>query len=299
VAKPTIAIVGPGALGCALAEALAGAGYEIREIVTRDNAASLRRARVLARAVGAQAAALPQARFDAQIIWLCVPDDAIVNVARTLSRRRDMAWRGKIVLHSSGALASDLLAPLRARGASCGSVHPMMTFVRSKAKGKRKKAKELEPMRGVWFGVEGDARAVRVGSAIARDLGGIVVPVKAANKALYHALGSFSSPMVIATLALAERIGREAGLSRRAVQALIRPILRRTIENYLTDGAAAAFSGPLRRGDVTTVRAHLRSLPRVPGAAEAYRALVRASLRTLPVGKRRQIEKLLWLSAQT
>ena len=137
------------------------------------------------------------------------------------------------------------------------------------------------------------AAATRVARRIALDMGGKVLRIEPRNKALYHALGSFSSPMLIAVLALAERIAAEAGVPARARGELMRPILMRTMENYVRRGPAAAFSGPLVRGDVTTIRAHLASLGRVPGALEVYKALVRSAVKTLPVGKRKEIEKLV------
>jgi predicted short-subunit dehydrogenase-like oxidoreductase (DUF2520 family) len=279
--KPTIALIGPGNLGSALAHALVAAGYRIDEIVARDTPASQRRARALARAVKSTARSLDDARLDSAAVWLCVSDDAIAGCARELAKRG--GWKGKTVLHSSGALSSALLSPLRRRGAATATLHPMQSFVRT-SRGE---------MRGIWFGVEGDAAAVRLARKIALDLGGHVLRIDRRNKALYHALGSFSSPMIVAVLALAEQVAREAGVPRRARRGLIEPILLRTVKNYIRRGPAAAFSGPLVRGDVTTIRAHVASLGRVPGALDVYRALVRSAIQTLPVGKRAEIEKLV------
>ena len=283
--KPTIALIGPGNLGSALAHALVAAGYRIDEVIARDTPASQRRARVLARAVKSTARTLQSAKFNSRIIWLCVSDDAIAACARDLAKRG--GWKGKTVLHSSGALSSALLSPLRRRGAVIATLHPMQSFVRT-SRGE---------MRGIWFGVEGDAAAVRTARRIALDLGGHVLRIDPSNKALYHALGSFSSPMIVAVLALAERIASEAGVPPRARRGLIEPILRRTFKNYIRGGPAAAFSGPLVRGDVTTIRAHLASLGRVPGALDVYKALVRSAIRTLPVGKKAEIEKLVGRSS--
>jgi predicted short-subunit dehydrogenase-like oxidoreductase (DUF2520 family) len=281
--KPTIAIIGAGNLAGVLAQSLHHAGYRIDEIISRPARNSRRHARKLAEEVGATPRSLSEALLQSDVVWLCISDDAIAGCAHTLSRRRE--WKGTIALHSSGALSSELLAPLRSRGAAVGSLHPMMTFVRG--------GRARQTMQGVWFGVEGDAAAVRVARRIVRDLGGSLLTVRKENKALYHALGSFSSPMVVATLALAERIAREAGIRARSARAIMAPIVRRTLDNYLENGAAAAFSGPLARGDVTTIREHVKALRRVPGALDVYRALVRSALGSLPMGNRRRIEALL------
>jgi len=104
--KPDIAIIGAGTLAAALARTLQQSGHRVLEIVSRDNAESLRRATALARRVKAMPAMLSRAAFSAEIVWICVPDDAIAEVARHLSGRD---WKRKIVVHSSGALGSDVL----------------------------------------------------------------------------------------------------------------------------------------------------------------------------------------------
>ncbi len=278
--KPSLAIIGPGALGSALCLALHDRGYPIHELVARD-AAAVRRARKLATRIGAEATTLARATLGADVIWLCVADDAIAPVARRLARRGH--WRGKTVLHSSGALSSALLAPVQRRGAAIASLHPMMTFVRGVP----------AAFHGVSFAVEGEAVAVRLARRVGQDLGGRVIQVRPEAKPLYHALGSFSSPMIVAVLTVAEELAKTAGISQRQAHALMRPILTKTSNNFFTRGAAGAFSGPLLRGDVTTVREHLRAMRAVPGASEVYRALIRWALRSLPVANPQQIAALL------
>lgn len=279
--RPTISLIGSGNIASALAPALRAAGYRIQEIVSRDGPRSRRRARSLARRVGATVTVLPSARLQSGLVWFCVSDDAIASCARALASATD--WEGKIALHSSGALSSGELAALRRRGAAVASLHPMMTFVPGSA----------PSLAGVSFAVEGDPVAVRAARRIARQVGGNVFTIRPQAKVLYHALGSFSSPMVVATLVMAERIARAAGIPPAQAKKVMRPILRRTIENYLQHGAAAAFSGPLQRADLTTVRQHLQALKKVRGAREVYVRLARAAIQTLPVRDRRALEKIL------
>jgi len=278
VAKPTIALVGAGNLARALARALQDAGYRVTTVVARNRAESRRRARALARQVQARVLSRQDA-IPGDILWICVTDDAIASTAAELAGK----WKGRVALHSSGALTSDLLAPLRRRGAAVASLHPMMTFV----------GRSSPSLSGISFAVEGDPAAVRVARRIARDLGGSVFDIAKEGKTLYHAMGSFSSPLLIATLAMAEQIGQAAGLPRRSIPGIMQPILRQTLENYFRGGAARAFSGPIVRADVETVRRHLRALKKVPGARDIYLALARSALDTLPVRNRSALRKIL------
>jgi predicted short-subunit dehydrogenase-like oxidoreductase (DUF2520 family) len=309
-AKPSIAIIGPGALGSALALALHKAGYPVAAIMARPS--SMARAHKLARRIGSRAVALEapgtlrraarnemsatdtgatdSAAPDAGIFWICVPDDAIAGCASALASTMRSGWKWKkadwkrrTVLHSSGALGSSELSTLRRLGASVGSVHPMMTFASSGA----------HSFSGVPFALEGDRRAVGQARAIARALGGEVLALRPRDKALYHLWGFMSSPLLLTLLFTAEGVGAVAGIPRRRGRSLLAPMLRQTVENYERHGAAASLTGPLVRGDVETIRKHIRALRRVPQALEVYPALARAATRSLPVKNRREIQLLL------
>ena len=279
--RPSITLIGAGNLAHALGPALRTAGYTIDAIAARETASSRRRAAMLARSVGARSIPLAQITPQSDIIWLCHTDDALAQTARQLAAKP--GWTGRIVFHSSGALSSDVLAPLRRKGAHVASLHPMMTFVPGAA----------PRLREVPFAVEGDPAAVSAARAIIKALGAEAFAIEKKLKTLYHALGSFSSPLIVATLVTAERVGRAAGLSAVQTRKLMAPILRQTLRNYEERGAAAAFSGPIKRGDLNTVRRHLRELKRVPGASEVYRALVKSALMDLPSAKRRELIRLI------
>ncbi len=219
--------------------------------------------------------------MDSDVVWIAVPDDAIANVAERLADSQP--WKDKVVFHSSGALTSDELASLRTRGAKVASVHPMMTFVRS----------AVSQMAGVAFAVEGDAVAVRAAKLLVVRLGASAFTIRKQDKVLYHAFGSFASPLVIALMTSLEEVAHAAGVSRRDVKPIMLPLLWQTLNNYLEHDAAAAFSGPLVRGDVATVRRHLRELKKLPDARAVYVALARAALKRLPGKNKVQMEREL------
>jgi predicted short-subunit dehydrogenase-like oxidoreductase (DUF2520 family) len=270
-----IKIVGAGNLGSALATSLRRAGYVIDQIVFREGRASRRKAAALARKVRARAVAMARLKIEAEIVWLCVPDDAIALVAGALAHKAD--WRKKVVLHSSGARSSSELVALRRRGAAVASVHPMMTFV----------AGSQPSFVGVPFTMEGDAAAVRASRAIVKELGGKAYAIRAQDKVAYHAWGTFASPLLTALLATTEQVAATASISRREAKARMLPILQQTLANYAALDAASSFSGPIVRGDVETIRRHLRVLAKLPAAKEVYVALARAAVQFLP-GKHKQ-----------
>ncbi len=277
---PTVSFVGAGSLTSGLSVRLREAGFVIDEIVVRSRRESLSRARAVAKKCGAHAASMDDATYAADVIWFAVSDDALADCAQAASTHGN--WRGKIVLHSSGALTSDVLSALQKREAKVASLHPMMTFVKT----------EAPRLQGVAFAVEGDRAAVVLARRIAEDLGGEVFTVKKSAKPLYHAFGAFLSPLLVAQLTAAEEVARMAGVPPSMMAKSMTPIILRTLENYFAEGGAKAFSGPLLRGDVETIRRHTKALGK-SGAAKVYRALARYAVAKLPVKERKALERVL------
>lgn len=257
--RPTIAIIGMGRLGTALFRRLTEAGYSVKGLSRKRGVAPV---------------------LSADVFWFCVPDGATAGAADSFSQ---FQWRGKFAFHSSGVLSSDALKSLRNAGARVASVHPLMSFVKG----------SVPELSGVTFAVEGDASAVRVARKIIRDLGGRAVAIKKQDKVAYHAFATMICPLLVSLLAASEKAAALAGMSAAESRRRMLPIIQQTIRNYEKFGPAAAFSGPIVRGDVQTIREHLNALSKVPAAKSAYAALVRAALDFLPTHNCRQIADLL------
>ncbi len=275
--KPRIAIVGLGNLGAALALSLRRAGYTIEVLLSRGKSAG--KARILAKQIGARILDSPL-KLEADIVWFCVPDAEIAYAARSLEK---ISWKGRVAFHSSGALTSDELDVLRHKGAAVASVHPLMTFVRG----------SRPTLAGVPFAIDGDARAARIARSVVRTLGGKSYPVRKKDKAAYHAWATFASPLFTALLVTSEQVARLAGVPAKAAKQRMIPILLQTLVNYATYDAASAFSGPIIRGDVETIRKHLRVLRKTPVAREVYEALAHAALEYLPAKNAKSLKQLL------
>jgi predicted short-subunit dehydrogenase-like oxidoreductase (DUF2520 family) len=275
--RPRIAIVGLGNLGSALALSLRRAGYAIEVLLSRGKSAG--KVRTLAKKIGVQIPDSPL-ELKADIVWFCVPDSQIARAARSLAK---ISWKGRVALHSSGALTSDELAVLRREGAAVASAHPLMTFVHE----------SHPPLAGVPFAIEGDARAARIARSLVRTLGGKSYPVRKKDKAAYHAWATFASPLLTALLVTSEQVARLAGVQAKAAKQRMIPILLQTLVNYATYDAASAFSGPVIRGDVETIRKHLRILRKTPVAREVYKALAHAALEYLPARNAKSLKQAL------
>jgi predicted short-subunit dehydrogenase-like oxidoreductase (DUF2520 family) len=279
--QKTVSIVGPGRLGSALALNLHRAGWKIDRLVIRSGSRKLPTLSRLARPIRADVTALGSSALASRLIWITVPDDVISKVTLHLAKKQD--WHGKVVFHSSGALTSDVLDPLRQQGAAVASVHPGMTFV----------SKSVPTMEGVPFGIEGDRTAVRLAKRIVADLGGTAITIRKENKVFYHAFDTFASPMLIGLMAALQQVGEAAGIPQSSVRTMAGPLLRRTLENYLEHGAASSLSGALVRGDIATIRRHLEALEAKPHARDVYLALARIVVKELPVRNRRGLERAL------
>ncbi len=280
-------MVGAGRLATFLAVALRSAGFTITEVIARDLPGSRRRARALAARVGARGVTADSAALDARLLWFCVPDgqirDAASALAAHLAARPHKNIKVPIALHSSGALSSRELDPVRAAGAAVASVHPLMTFV----------AGAHPSLTGVPFVIEGDDPAKRVARRMVRELGGESFSLPKSRKAAYHAWATLTSPLLLAFLVTLEEAALGAGFTRQDARRKSLPIIRQTLENYSRLGPARSFSGPLIRGDAETVAKHLAVLKKHRGAREVYVALARAALRGLPVKNREKIKRLL------
>jgi predicted short-subunit dehydrogenase-like oxidoreductase (DUF2520 family) len=176
-----------------------------------------------------------------------------------------------------------VLARLGDVGASVASAHPLMTFV----------SISKSELHGVPFAVEGDSKALAIISAVIKSIGGKPFRIGVEEKPAYHLFGFFSSPALVALIAAAQQVGELAGFDRRKSRKLLEPIVRQTIDNLFRSNPQQAFSGPLRRGDIATLRKHLDVLQGRPDLLTLYKSLSNIALTQLPVTNVDALKKLI------
>jgi predicted short-subunit dehydrogenase-like oxidoreductase (DUF2520 family) len=267
VGKKSIAIIGAGAVGGAIAAAVHKRLYNVGALFTKHRHHSNRLPSGI-RSIysGADCAKLPD---ETQVVLVAVADDEICHVVEKLDSAAGFSWRSVVVLHTSGALSSDVFSPLRKRGAICGSLHPLQSFPRTLPVKKRK-----ELLFDIYWGVEGEKEAVREAKRIVSFFRGRVLMLHPDTKALYHAACVCVSNYVATLLGMAEEIGVKSGIERKVFLQSVGPLIMTSMKNVLARSPAKALTGPIERGDERTVRRHIEDLRRlVPNLLDTYAAL--------------------------
>jgi predicted short-subunit dehydrogenase-like oxidoreductase (DUF2520 family) len=258
----TLAIVGAGRVGRALGRRLRELGWTIGTVVTRSEPSARSAMRFIG--AGKPEAGLSRRVLLSSVILIAVPDSQIATVAAELARMGAEELRGHVVLHTSGALDSSLLQPLREHGAAIGSMHPLQTFT----------GVAVPPLEGKLFAIEGDLVAVRIARKIARELGAAPTPIEPKKKPLYHAAGALAAGHTLVVVESAVQLLMSLGIKRSEALRALLPMTRQVLQNYERLGPRAAWTGPLARGDYEIVAKHLNVLQDYsPEYKQAYEAL--------------------------
>jgi predicted short-subunit dehydrogenase-like oxidoreductase (DUF2520 family) len=261
--KLSVAVIGAGRVGAVLAAGLRQAGHEIAAVAGESAASRLRIETLLPGITVAKPTAVARA---ADLVLLTVPDDALDNVVRMLVASQALR-AGQTIVHTSGRHGMAVLQPAVDIGAVGIAMHPALTFTGTDL--------DLPRLAGCAYGVTCPASQQAVAKSLVDDLGGRVVWVDEADRALYHAALAHGANHLSTLVTQAMTLLRQAGSSDPA--ATLRPLLSAALDNAL-DYGDAALTGPVVRGDVETVRAHLRTLlARSPATVESYTVMARAT----------------------
>jgi predicted short-subunit dehydrogenase-like oxidoreductase (DUF2520 family) len=263
--RPRIGIVGAGHAGLALGVAFSRAGWPVAGVASRDPANRARFTRLVASARPVERA---QELVDGvDIVFVTVPDDAIPDVAASIR-----LYGGQAIVHTSGALPADVLSPSLAAGTSAGGFHPLVAFADLE--------RSLEALAGATVALESDDESLlAILADLATDIGAQPVRLPPGGKPAYHAAAVLAAGGFIGLLDAIAELGRGAGLDEAGSLAIFAPLIRQSLANAEALGIRDALTGPLLRGDVTTVRGHLEAMRRLaPGARELYSAAARREI---------------------
>ncbi len=266
--NPTTFIAGAGPVATALAGALRLAGVPVLGLWARKPAAA--RAAGSIAGVAAFSSAPPDILLESEIVILAVRDQVIDEVSQMLVGT-GLINKRHVLLHCAGsASAADLLSSVGESVAGIGTMHPLSAIADAKI--------AMRSLKGTVFGVEGDEIGRTAAAKLVTLLGGVVLQLAGSQMAAYHAAAALASNYVVAAIDAAAAILAGAGVApAQAAQALV-PLAEGALRNVSAHGTTDGLTGPVRRGDVTTVQRHLEALRGRPELAEIYRALARRAV---------------------
>jgi predicted short-subunit dehydrogenase-like oxidoreductase (DUF2520 family) len=262
-----IGIAGAGRVAQALGRLLHAQGEPVAFVASR----SIEHARKAAAFIGpgVEAVSYSDLAHQAPRILISVTDSALESVVAQIN-----AGSGT-VLHTCGSRGPEALRALTDRGVSCGAIHPLQTISDAES--------GASALIGAAFAISGDPAGVAWAEQIARAANGRILRIRSEARPLYHAAAVMASNYLTAVLSAAQSLLVAAEVDpNEALQALA-PLAKTSLDNTLRQGPVAALTGPIERGDVSTISTHLAALQGITGPIPLlYRA---AGLQTLELAR--------------
>lgn len=244
----TIGFIGAGKVGFSLGQFFAHGGLPMTGYYSRHRDS----AQEAAERTGTRQFASPEALVRASdAIFLTVPDGAISAVYEKL---RQFDLTGKQLCHCSGAISAQEAFPgAEELGAELYSIHPLFPV--------SDKYVAWRELTGAFFCIEGVGTHLDWWAETLAGLGAQVRRLPSAGKARYHAACTVASNLMCALAQVSVDLLGSCGFSQPEALAALAPLMRANLDHILHDGPQVALTGPVERGDASTVARHLACLP--------------------------------------
>jgi predicted short-subunit dehydrogenase-like oxidoreductase (DUF2520 family) len=284
-----LAVIGAGRVGSALAYLARQKGYEITGLCCHYFENAKKAAAFLNQTDAARKAPGHWLR-DAGLILIATPDDVIEPVCAQIAAEA-LIQPKCIVAHCSGAHPSSILQPAADQGCPIGSVHPLQSCATREL--------AIRELPGSYFCVEGFDEAKRVLKDFVNAMNGKILEIATEDKPLYHAGATVASNFLVGLIHFALVLYDHIGIDPDKGLEALAPLLDGTIRNVKSVGIPEALTGPIMRGDLGTVEAHLEALQRaIPDYLALYCVLglettkVAISKGTIGEAKGQQLQRL-------
>ncbi|HET6528326.1 MAG TPA: Rossmann-like and DUF2520 domain-containing protein [Balneolaceae bacterium] len=245
---PDITIIGLGRLGQVLAKRLAEKDIVIKSVFNRSDG----KAQELSRRLNIDISAPFPAKKDqlGRLVFLTLSDGAIEQAARQLSEI-DNDFTGYTFVHCSGNEPANILSHLQKKGAAIASFHPLQSFTEQAAH---------SDFDNIFFSLQGDKKTFKTLMPLAKKLGSHAFEVTEEQKSQLHAAAVIASNYLISLMKVAAETGALGGLSQKQVQKALLPLIQKTLQNANQQSLGKALTGPIARGDIKTVKKHIKLL---------------------------------------
>ena len=259
-----LTIVGPGRAGGSVALAAARSGHEIAGVLSRsgDNPYG------------------PTLTWDdpwpeCDLLLIAVRDDAIGDVStRLVSHARSFP----VAAHMSGFTPVAALDELARTGVATGGFHPLQTLPDPE--------RGAAALAGSFVGIGGGPGATAPLTELATSLDMSPFPLADESRPAYHAGAAAAANFVITALATAE----DLMISARIDPVVTRPLVEQAVANLYEIVAESPLTGPIARGDISTVIGQLEAARLASeSVGDQYRLMAEAT--AIRAGRKDDIEQ--------
>lgn len=184
-------------------------------------------------------------------IFVTVPDGTISDV---WEKMRTLPIKDKNICHCSGSVSSAAFFDAEERGAYAYSVHPLYAV--------SDKYNSFMKLKEAYFAIEGSLRNLEMIKQSFENLGNKVIAIDTDKKALYHCAAVMVSNQMAVLLNTGAEMLTKCGFNREDAEKALAPLVIGNINNMVEMGPVKALTGPVERGDLTTIKSHIEILQR-------------------------------------
>jgi len=241
-----IGFIGPGKVGVSLGRYFTHKGIKLSGFYGKDDLKTI------------DAANITKSKFynniqdiikDSDILFITTPDDIISIIDIELSK---FDLNNKSICHTSGSLKSNVLCNAEHSGAMIYSLHPIFAF-----SSKETNLKELED---IYFSIEGDILEDSSIISVLKLIGNKYFVRKAEDSSTYHLASVFVSNLALSLLDIGTSYLKKLGLDDEEALNALKPLIKGNIDSIYAKGFVNSLTGPIARGDITTIEKHISAL---------------------------------------
>ncbi|MEI6806130.1 MAG: DUF2520 domain-containing protein [Myxococcaceae bacterium] len=212
----------------------------------------------LGRAGKALALSLSKIEEQPDVLFLTVPDQAIIEVAEKLAQQPVLP---KIITHLSGANSYQILDILKNKTA-IAQFHPLVALTGDK------------PIpEGVLCAISSNQPwAFEILAQLARSMNLKPIAIDPDKTVQYHAAAVITGNLSLGLVQQSITLMQEAGIDAQTGRIALSKLLKSVAENLESKNISEALTGPIARKDLKTIQSHLEILS--PEVKNTYLALV-------------------------
>jgi len=220
---------------------------------------------------------------ESDLIVISVQDNEIDNVVKRISRL-NVNLEGKIFLHTSGALNSEVFKVLKINKSRAGSFHPIQTF-------NKRRSSKSNVFKGIYFGIEGGAKARKLQKEFCTKFESYYIEIQKEKKLIYHTACVIASNFLVTYINILDELLKNIECKEEETYKVFEPIIIETLLNISKYGNVKSLTGPIDRNDVKTIKGHLKAMQGehpllVPFYVSLARETVKVALKKKSIGKR-------------